>query len=108
MKFGEIVLTRYYIVYVWSQHDGGNAEQWTIGYGCRQNQEAKLKIVGGVIPYNSYIDNFPDDRYDMIFMSWMVQTSLEDLIKCIKLLPLFPTRLQVGLSKNQIFMARLY
>ena len=37
------------IVFVWSQCDGGNIEQRTIGYGCRQNQEAKLKIVGGVI-----------------------------------------------------------
>ena len=37
-------------VFVWSQYDGGNIEQRTIGYGCRQNQEAKLKIVGGVIP----------------------------------------------------------
>ena len=34
------------IVFVWSQYDGGNIEQRTIGYGCRQNQEAKLKIVG--------------------------------------------------------------
>ena len=34
----------YFIVYVWSIHDGGNVEQWTIGYGCRQDQEAKLKI----------------------------------------------------------------
>ena len=37
------------IVFVWSQYDGGNIEQRTIGYGCRQNQEAKLKIVGGVL-----------------------------------------------------------
>ena len=35
---------------VWSQYDGGNIEQRTIGYGCCQNQGAKLKIVGGVIP----------------------------------------------------------
>ena len=34
------------IVYVWSQYDGGNIEQRTIGYGCRQNQEAKLKNCG--------------------------------------------------------------
>ena len=40
------------IVFVWSQYDGGNIEKRTIGYGCRQNQKAKLKIVGGVIPYN--------------------------------------------------------
>ena len=38
------------IVFVWSQYDGGNFEQRTIGYGCHQNQETKLKIVGGVIP----------------------------------------------------------
>ena len=30
-------------VYVWSQYDGANIEQWTIGYGWRQNQEAKQK-----------------------------------------------------------------
>ena len=34
------------IVYVWSKYDGANIEQRTIGYGWRQNQEAKLKIVG--------------------------------------------------------------
>ena len=39
-----------FIVFVWSQYDGGNIEQGTIGYGFRQNQKAKLKIVGGVIP----------------------------------------------------------
>ena len=43
-------ITAKVIVYVWSQYDGGNIEQITIGYGCRQNQEAKLNIVGGVIP----------------------------------------------------------
>ena len=26
------------ILYVWSQYDGANIEQWTIGYGWRQNQ----------------------------------------------------------------------
>ena len=40
----------YIIVFGWSQYDSGNIEQRTIGYGCRQNQEAKLNIVGGVIP----------------------------------------------------------
>ena len=39
-----------HILFVWSQYDGGNIEQRTIGYGCCQNQEAKLKIAGGVIP----------------------------------------------------------
>ena len=34
------------IVFVWSQYDGGNTEQRTIAYGCRQNQEAKLKNFG--------------------------------------------------------------
>ena len=34
------------IVFVWSQHNGGNIEQRKIGYGCRQNQEAKLKNCG--------------------------------------------------------------
>ena len=37
------------IVYVWSQYDGANIEQRTVDYGWRQNQEAELKIVGGVI-----------------------------------------------------------
>ena len=35
------------IVFVWSQYDGANIEQTTIGYDWRQNQKAKLKIVGG-------------------------------------------------------------
>ena len=38
------------IVFAWSQYDGASIEQRTIGYGWRQNQEAKLKIVGGAIP----------------------------------------------------------
>ena len=33
------------IVFVWSQYDGANIEQRTIGYGWRQNKEVKLKIV---------------------------------------------------------------
>ena len=34
------------IVLAWYQYDGANIEQKTIGYGWRQNQEAKLyKIV---------------------------------------------------------------
>ena len=41
------------IVYVWSQYDGPNIEQWTIGYGWRQHQEAKLKIVGEVNPWSN-------------------------------------------------------
>ena len=46
--------THYYIiVFVWSQYDGGSIEQRTIGYGCRQNQEAKIKIVAGVIPLSN-------------------------------------------------------
>ena len=35
------------IVFVWSQYDGAKIERRTIGYDWRQNQEAKLKIVGG-------------------------------------------------------------
>ena len=31
------------IVYVWSQYDGINIGQWTLGYGWCQNQEAKQK-----------------------------------------------------------------
>ena len=48
--FGRFINSGSYILYVWSQYDGANIEQRTIGYGWRQNQEAKLKIVGGVIP----------------------------------------------------------
>ena len=36
-------------VFVLSQYDGANIEQRIIGYGWFQNQEAKLKIVGGDI-----------------------------------------------------------
>ena len=39
------VLLAYYC-FVWSQYDGGNIEQRTIGCGCRQNQDAKLKNCG--------------------------------------------------------------
>ena len=31
------------IVFVWSQYDGGNIEQRTIGYGCHQNQRSQAK-----------------------------------------------------------------
>ena len=41
------------IVFVWSQYDGANIEQWTKGYGWRQNQEAKLKNVGGAISWSN-------------------------------------------------------
>ena len=41
------------IVYVWSQYDGGNIEQRTIGYGSSQNQKANLKILGGLIQWGS-------------------------------------------------------
>ena len=51
------------IVYVWSQYDGANIEQWTIGYGWRQNQEAKLKIVGGVISWSNYQEADPTNSY---------------------------------------------
>ena len=37
------------IVFIWSQYDGVNIEQRTIGYGWRQNHEAKLKNVGGAM-----------------------------------------------------------
>ena len=51
------------IVYVWSQYDGGNIEQRTIGYGSRQNQEANLKIVGGVIPQSNQQEADPISSY---------------------------------------------
>ena len=50
----------HYIVFVWSQCDGANIEQRTIGCGWHQNQEAKLKIVGedlywcNVITYSAF------------------------------------------------------
>ena len=37
------------IVFIWSQYDGTNIDQWTISYSWHQNQEAKLKIVGEAI-----------------------------------------------------------
>ena len=51
------------IVYVWSQHDGVNIEQWTIGYGWRQNLEAKLKILGGVITRSNQQEADPTSSY---------------------------------------------
>ena len=38
------------IVFVWSRFDGANIDHCTVGYGWRQNQDAKLKIVGGAMP----------------------------------------------------------
>ena len=32
---------------------GLNIEQWTIGYGWRQNQEAELKIVEGAMSWSN-------------------------------------------------------
>ena len=43
----KIMKTQQHIVFVWSQYDGANIEQLTVGYGWRQNQKVKLKIVGG-------------------------------------------------------------
>ena len=43
-------------VFVWSQYDDANIEQKTIGYGWRQNQKAKLKIVGGDLPGSNQQD----------------------------------------------------
>ena len=37
------------IVCVWSQYDGDNIEQRTIGYGYLQNQEAKIKNCGRIL-----------------------------------------------------------
>ena len=42
------------IVFVWPQYDGANIEQRTIGYGWHQNQETKLKIVGGDLPGSNH------------------------------------------------------
>ena len=35
-----------FIVFVWSQYDGGNIEQRTKGYGCHQNQRSLAKDCG--------------------------------------------------------------
>ena len=52
-----------YIVFVWSQYDGANIEQRTIGYGWHQNQEAKLKIVGGDLSGSNQQDLDPTIHY---------------------------------------------
>ena len=51
------------IVFFWSQYDGANIEQRTIGYGGRQNQEAKLKIVGGDLSGSNQQDLDPTIHY---------------------------------------------
>ena len=58
------------IVFVWSHYDGANIEQWTIGYGWHQNQEAKQKILGGAMSrsnqqlYNIYIETI------IMYLQW--------------------------------------
>ena len=47
------------IVFVWSQYDDANIEQFTIGHGWHLNQEAKLKIVGGDLPGSNQQDLDP-------------------------------------------------
>ena len=39
-KLETTTLNSPFIVYVWIQYDVANIEQWTEGYGWRQNQEA--------------------------------------------------------------------
>ena len=46
-------------MFAWSLYDSGNIEQRTIG----TNQEAKLKIVGGVIPLSSQEEADPTSSY---------------------------------------------
>ena len=62
-KFKQINNNIQIIVFVWSQYDGGNIKQRTIGYGCRQNQEAKLKIVAGVIPRSNQQEADPTSSF---------------------------------------------
>ena len=38
-------------------------EQWTIGFGWRQNQDAKLKIVVGLISWSNYQEANPTNSY---------------------------------------------
>ena len=52
-----------FIVFVLSQYDGANIKQRTIGYGWRQNQEAKLKIVGGDLSGSDQQDLDPTIHY---------------------------------------------
>ena len=59
------------IVYVWSQYDGANIEQWTNGYGWRKNQKAKLKIVGRFIPWSNQHEADPTSRY---IKHWLTKT----------------------------------
>ena len=47
------------IVFVWSQYDGANIDQRTIGDGWCQNQEANLKIVGGDLYGSNQQDLYP-------------------------------------------------
>ena len=49
----DIFLTTFYVFYLSGINDGANIEQWAIGYGWRQNQEAKLKNVGGAIYWSN-------------------------------------------------------
>ena len=42
-----------FIVFVWFRNDSANIEQWTICYAWHQNQEAKLKIVGGAMSWSN-------------------------------------------------------
>ena len=56
-------LYRHFIVFVWSQYDGAKIEQITIGYGWRQNQGAKLKIVGGDLSGYNQQDLDPTIHY---------------------------------------------
>ena len=51
------------IVFVWYQYDGANIDQRTRGYGWRQNQEAKLKIVGGDLSGSNQQDLEPTIHY---------------------------------------------
>ena len=82
------------IEFVWSQYDGGNIEQRTIGYGFRQNKEAKLKIVGGVIPWSYQQEADPTSSYswtsqygrisELSHRGWMLSLKITKLL----LLPL--------------------
>ena len=45
------------------RYDGANIDHWTIGYGWRRNQEAKLKIVGGVLTWSNQQEADPTSSY---------------------------------------------
>ena len=77
LPFVNLLNPVHYIVFVWFQYNGGNIEQRTIGYDCPQNQEAKLKIVGGVILWSNQQEADPTssliyNKYIVFHYNWLI------------------------------------